>query len=233
MLRIATAMLLAGLALSGCKSNDDKKPGTETAATGDTSITQTTLPPDPRVTASGPITCETPSARQTQVFNRQVLGDAWEKEAEYRTPAWSLAWGGRGVAVADFTGDGIPDILVPRELFPAEFLVGHADGTYTGATQTAFGGVELLNHNGASAADIDGDGDMDGMLYGLMGTATLLWNDGSGAFTVETREDWDTGDSGFGCGHSASWADYDRDGDLDLFYGRLGGTSPYDGSVFF
>jgi hypothetical protein len=62
-------------------------------------------------------------------------------------------------------------------------------------------------------ADLDGDGDLDGLLARLWG-AEIWWNDGQGEFQrsdvrFEYRED--TG---------VAVADFDGDGDQDIFTGR-------------
>ena len=222
--------LLILVACSGKSQGTDKGPpppdsGTTTGAVTGTPGGTTTSLPTGRIEESGVITCADPTARDTQVYTPTAYGDAWPKNPDYRTPAWTLATGGRGTVVHDFDGDGALDILVPRDLFPAVYLHGDGDGTFT-EDNSVFGGVDVMGHNGGSAGDYDGDGDPDVILYGLMGDATMLVNEG-GSFSVVDRSEWDIGTAPFGCGGGAAWADYDRDGDLDLFYGRLGGTDPY------
>ncbi len=66
---------------------------------------------------------------------------------------------------------------------------------------------------GVAIGDYDADGDPDVYLTAL-GPNVLLRNDGSGKFTDVTAAAG-VGDAGFGA--SATWLDYDRDSDLDLF----------------
>jgi hypothetical protein len=231
------------LMVVGCGHGDDSTVSTGLSPSGSTGITtsttttatgMTTSATDTRVQVSGPIVCASPEQRDTIAFVRTDYGDEWDHTPGYRTDDWDLGWGARGLTVADFTGDGIKDVLVPRYEFPSEFLVGQGDGTFVNGTEAALGlGNGIHSYWGSSAADIDGDGDMDAFLYGMLGTGTQLINDGSGVFTWIERPDWDTGDSGYACGGAMAWADYDRDGDLDGYYGRLGGTDPNNNQDLF
>jgi hypothetical protein len=206
---------------------------------GDTSTS------DPLISSvSGPITCADPTARETAPLapeQRTVLGDggAWRFAADYHTSTWDLRWGGRGVVVADFDGDGLLDIIAPQTLEPTRLLLGNADGTWTERELPEADGI--TGAVGGSAADFDGDGDLDVFLYGLLKSLdpgatdagvppVLLVNDGTGTFTGESHPEWEEPEF-MGCGGSASWADFDLDGDLDLFYGRLGLVREVEGYV--
>ncbi len=71
---------------------------------------------------------------------------------------------------------------------------------------------------GASAADVDGDGDVD-LFVAKNGEPDRLWfNDGRGRFSLR---DGGVGFRAHRCGsRSGSWGDMDGDGDLDLFVSR-------------
>ena len=88
----------------------------------------------------------------------------------------------------------------------------NGDGTFTDVTEKA--GVGGRRYGvGVSAADCDGDGNID--LYVLnYGPNTLYHNNGNGTFTDVTEK------SGLGCpawSVSAAWFDCDGDDDLDVY----------------
>jgi hypothetical protein len=73
---------------------------------------------------------------------------------------------------------------------------------------------------GAAWADIDGDGDLD-LYVPRQGPGARLWiNDGTGDFSDEATIRGV--DDGTDIGLSAVFADYDNDGDADLYVGNLG-----------
>lgn len=119
-----------------------------------------------------------------------------------------------GVVAADLDDDGFDDLYVPS--------VGGSNGLFWGGAEGfEAGSDDVLERLGepdqlVSAADIDGDLDLDLLIAGV-GTMALLRNDGDRHFT-DVTDSWGLeqprGFSGASC-----WGDYDQDGDLDLFYG--------------
>ena len=140
------------------------------------------------------------------------------------------------VLVDDFNGDGWLDMLTsswdPRE--PMRFFKNRQNGSFTDQTSRAGlaqfrGGINMVQ------ADYDNDGDTDvyilrGAWLGAYGyhSNTLLQNDGEGNFRDVTSS------AGVGLVHypsnSAGWADYDNDGDVDLY---VGNETLHDGRHFF
>ncbi|HVS66296.1 MAG TPA: CRTAC1 family protein [Thermoanaerobaculia bacterium] len=135
-----------------------------------------------------------------------------------------------GAVVDDFTGDGHPDVFTTT-IDPAgepHFFVNGGDGTFTERTEEAglrglYGGLNLIH------GDVDNDGDLD--VFVLRGAwfyeagrhpNSLLLNDGRGRFTDVT---FDAGlaEPAYPT-QTASFADYDNDGDLDLFVGNEHGS---------
>ena len=131
-----------------------------------------------------------------------------------------------GVIVDDVDNDGDLDIVVstwdPRG--QVRLFRNEGDGTFTDRTRQAgllglYGGLNMVQ------TDYDNDGWVD--LFVLRGAwlgrngrhpNSLLHNNGDGTFTDVTFE------AGLGDVHyptqSAAWADYDNDGDLDLYIGN-------------
>jgi len=130
---------------------------------------------------------------------------------------------GGGIAADDFDGDGWIDMLLSSADLTAnvQYLRNRGDGSFNDLTFTAglegiTGGVNLTH------ADYDNDGDLDvfiarGGWLGELGRHpnSLLRNNDDATFTDVTL------DVGLGDKHypsaAAAWADYDGDGDLDLF----------------
>ncbi len=153
--------------------------------------------------------CEDPSVRDmAPLYQPEAPGDFVTVQ-----PAGSVEeLTGWGVSVGDFDGDGFLDVLLPQvgvlQLF-------RGDGTgRLDLMADAFPPGEARVLQATSAADADGDGDLD--LYLACPGPDVLWiNDGSGHFSDGTLA------AGLGAdpydGTSSAWADYDGDGDLDLY----------------
>ena len=131
-----------------------------------------------------------------------------------------------GAAADDFDGDGYLDIATSTwdTAGQLRLFLNNQDGTFTERTDEAglrglFGGLNIIQ------ADYDNDGHVD--LLVLRGAwlhqhgrhpNSLLRNNGDGTFTDVTFA------AGLGEAHyptqTASWGDYDNDGDLDLYVGN-------------
>jgi hypothetical protein len=131
-----------------------------------------------------------------------------------------------GVAIDDFDGDGIAEVVVSSSdpSVPLRYFVRQPDGRYLDRAQQA-GLADTLGGASLVQADYDNDGALD--LLVLRGAwlqrtgrqpKSLLHNDGHGHFTDVTFA------AGLGEVHypsqAAAWADYDGDGKLDLYVGN-------------
>jgi len=124
-------------------------------------------------------------------------------------------FGHNGLAVGDANGDGLDDLYVALGTgLPNKLLIRQADGTVLDLALEA--GVAWLDDTkGVLFLDYDNDGDQD--LFCALGPTILVSeNDGDGVFTP-ARSLRAATDAAF---YSLAAADYDLDGDLDLYATR-------------
>ncbi len=131
-----------------------------------------------------------------------------------------------GVGADDYDGDGDIDLIISTMDVHGQLrlFINRSDGTFEDRT-TAAGLDGLLGGLNLFHADYDNDGDIDllvlrGAWMGEQGKhpRSLLRNDGGARFTDVAHE---AGlDSVRFPSQAAGWADYDLDGDLDLFIGN-------------
>ena len=133
-----------------------------------------------------------------------------------------VALSGGGI-VDDFTGDGLPDVMVSSRGLrdPLRYFENDGTGHFVERSSEAglnglTGGLNLVH------ADYDNDGDIDVVVLrgGWLREGwpnSLLRNEGDGTFVDVSEE------SGLHSEHptqTAAWADFDGDGWLDLFIGN-------------
>lgn len=121
---------------------------------------------------------------------------------------------GTGLAAGDLDGDGLVDLYVVSKTGPNKVFRQTAPFQFEDVSATANAPGGSTWGTGATMADIDNDGDLD--IYACQfGAPNLLYlNDGRGRFTEGAAK------AGIGKATGSvvgAFADYDRDGDLDLF----------------
>jgi hypothetical protein len=131
---------------------------------------------------------------------------------------------GKGAAFADVNGDGFVDLYVSNKGGANKLFLNKGDGTFKDVAATAGKGLDFPGFTmGSVFGDYDNDGDQD--LYLANGgqyeiEANILFaNNGDGTFTDVTAK------AGVGLKaftYSASFADFDNDGNLDLYCANYG-----------
>ncbi|MBI4553098.1 MAG: VCBS repeat-containing protein [Candidatus Latescibacteria bacterium] len=130
-------------------------------------------------------------------------------------PLWA-AWG-------DYNLDGNLDFYLAR--FNGENLLfkNNGNNTFTNVTTAAKVG-DVRDSDRASWVDYDNDGDPDLFVVNHNQESQLFRNKGDGTFENVTAT---AGVGSAGIGKHSAWADYDTDGDLDLFVANIGANILY------
>ena len=187
-------------------------------ADGKTSLFTATLTYDP----SKPLSDASGSLFEFWSLNK----NGWKKRDSVFTDNFSSSIHPRKALVADFNGDTIPDIFVASHgydssPFPGErnkIVLSQGNGKFS--VRDSSPDVDFFH--GASAIDVDQDGDVDVVAAGggtsLEGIYTLL-NDGGGSFAKDTSSRYPAFLKQGNPYYSIEFIDVNNDGLADLFLG--------------
>lgn len=121
------------------------------------------------------------------------------------------------IAIADFDGDGDPDIIfVSEDDHIHEYYLNDGTGHFTDVSDR----LPQSTANAVVAADLNGDNAID-IIIGNAGQDMVLINDGTGKFEDQTFERILPEDN---VTQDVELVDVDRDGDLDLIIGNEDGN---------
>jgi hypothetical protein len=126
---------------------------------------------------------------------------------------------GSGVCVADVNGDGLDDIYLLDFLGTDALYLNRGNLKFEDVTEKAGVGIPRALKVGAAFGDYDNDGDVDLYVTTYRGGNHLFANRGDGTFDEVTEA---AGVGYKGHSSSATWFDYDNDGDLDLYVSNIG-----------
>jgi hypothetical protein len=146
-------------------------------------------------------------------FTQQNLAEAGLEMRPDQVPVQKLA-----LMAADFDQDGDLDLFVDMGFFePTDdfYALNDGDGTFTPVDLAEAGIPPGGDGKYGTAADLNGDAAPDLFVGHLDAEASYLLNDGDGTFTLQDLAA--AGLAGVGAGSHSVPADFDLDGDLDLF----------------
>ncbi|MDO1451933.1 VCBS repeat-containing protein, partial [Rhodocytophaga aerolata] len=129
-------------------------------------------------------------------------------------------YNGGGVAIGDINNDGLPDLFFTANMLPSRLYVNKGNFEFEDITEKAGIGKKGKWSTGVSMADINGDGWLDiyvcnsGDVKGDSKENELYINNGNLTFSEKAKE-YRIDDKGLST--HASFFDYDRDGDLDMY----------------
>jgi phosphodiesterase/alkaline phosphatase D-like protein len=165
-----------------------------------------------------------PGGQSPYTFTR-VTGAPWDTDMSLsRTGAW-----------ADYDNDGDLDLFVANSGNRTNFLYtneGLAQGYTFTPVQAELIVTDTTATMGASWGDYDNDGDLDLFVANAAEQANILYrNNGNGNFDKPSAGNLVTDEEE---SRTGAWADYDNDGDLDLFVTNDGDNALYvnTGGVF-
>ena len=166
------------------------------------------------------LVCAACSSSESTTHAPKSYGWYFEDQA-FEAELQNETYRSKGSAAADFDGDGHTDLYVVNPYEGSILYLNNGDGTFRQQPTAPNVGLD----SGAAVADYDNDGDPD--LYVPCGSRTeackdgLFRNDGTEAESGWVTFTDVTDESGLGdiiqANLGGAWADYDLDGDLDLF----------------
>ncbi len=127
-----------------------------------------------------------------------------------------------GLSAGDVDGDGLCDLFLCG-LEGENFLYRNLGG-WRFRDVTAESGLSLAGRviKGSTLADIDGDDDLDLLVFSLEERNAIFLNDGKGGFSESRNTPWIRDEVSSDV--SGALADIDGDGDLDLYVTKYGGA---------
>ncbi len=140
------------------------------------------------------------------------------------SPLSTIKGDSRSVNWVDVNGDGYVDCFIsngPQAGQNNMLYINDTNGNFTAVTDDPIV-MDVMPSDGATFADIDNDGDLDGFVVNWYNKNNLAYiNDGTGKFTQVLDGIWV---NHFGYSETAAFGDYDNDGLVDLYVTNSAGN---------
>jgi enediyne biosynthesis protein E4 len=164
------------------------------------------------------------SKPQFELLSPEITGINFSNDLvstdEFNVYKYRNFYNGGGVALGDINNDGLEDIYLTSNLNKNKLYLNKGNFKFEDITETAKVGGSKAWSTGVSMVDINGDGLLDiyvcnsGDVKGDNKQNEFFINNGDLTFT-ERAEELGLDDKGFST--HASFFDYDKDGDLDVY----------------
>jgi hypothetical protein len=149
------------------------------------------------------------------MISLSVYGQMFTKVVD--SPLSTTNGDSRSINWVDVTGDGYVDCFIsngPQAGQNNMLYINDTNGNFTAVTDDPIV-MDAAPSDGATFADIDNDGDLDGFVVNWYNKNNLVYiNDGTGKFTQVLDGIWV---NHFGYSETAAFGDYDNDGLVDLY----------------
>ncbi len=143
-----------------------------------------------------------------------------EDQEDFNVLTYRNYYNGGGVAIGDVNNDGLADVYFTANMTPNKLYINKGNFQFEEISDQAGVSGNMAWSTGVSMADINGDGFLDiyvcnsGDAKGDNKTNELFINNGDLTFT-ESASTYGLDDQGFST--HASFFDFDKDGDLDMY----------------
>ena len=165
--------------------------------------------------ASNPLFSLVASDKSNITFSNDV-----ENQKDFNIFSYRNFYNGGGVAIGDINNDGLADIYLTANMGENKLYLNKGNWEFEDITTSAGVGGRKPWSTGVNMVDVNGDGYLD-IYVGHAGNMEadnhdndLYINNGDLTFTEKAKE-YNLADTGFTM--HASFFDYDKDGDLDVY----------------
>ena len=174
------------------------------------------VPPVPAVPGVGPAPSPPPKTPPATTPVPVTITDQAKAAGIGGVVDWTFS-----AAVADFNGDGWPDIFVARHWHPANLWLNNKNGTFSPADVSYF--KSITDRHDCQAADFNADGREDmfcsvGADRGSAVKSNALYIQQAGGTFTDKAYQWNVSDP-WGRGRYGAVLDANNDGYPDVFYG--------------